>query len=204
VPVATSTSTPVPLATSPPTPVAAAENRDEDVDAIVSQLTLEQKIGQMLMVGLPGQTVDSLTYNRIVNQNVGGIILLDQNIAGPEQVRLLTADLQRVAQEDGAGIPLFIAWNEEGGYVSRRLAGMTHFPSKMALGSVNDPNLVYAVGQAVGHEMLSLGLNMNYAPVLDVNTHPANPVIGLRAFGDDPGQVSELGQQYILGIQEAG
>lgn len=158
----------------------------------------------MLMIGLSGQQADSLTYHRIVNQNIGGFIFLGHNTAGPEQVRSFTADLQRIALEDGPGIPLFLAWNEEGGTVSRRLAGMTHFPSSMALGAVNDPDLVYAVGRAVGLEMLSLGLNMNYAPVLDVNTHPANPVIGLRSFGEEPERVGRLGQQYIIGLQESG
>jgi beta-N-acetylhexosaminidase len=195
-----------PLATPtlapPPTPPITPVATNPDVETILNQLTLEQKIGQMVMIGIPGQTVDSLTYNRIAQQNIGGIILLTPNTAGPEQVRALTAELQRIALENGPRIPLFIAWNEEGGFVSRRQAGMTHFPSSMALGAVNDPDLVYAVGQAVGREMRSLGLNMNYAPVLDVNTHEANPVIGLRAFGDDPERVSRLGEQYIAGLQE--
>jgi beta-N-acetylhexosaminidase len=202
--------TPIPVPTLPPTwtPAPTASfpvgETDEQVEAILRQLSLDQKIGQMVMVGLPGKGVDSLTYVRIVNQNIGGIILLSQNTAGPEQVRALTTELQRVALSAGSGIPLFIAWNEEGGYVSRHLAGMTHFPSNMALGSVNDPNLVFAIGQAVGEEMISLGLNMNYAPVVDVNTHPANPVIGLRAYSHLPAQVSQLGQHYIWGLQSSG
>jgi beta-N-acetylhexosaminidase len=158
----------------------------------------------MFMVGMPGSALDAATYGRVVNQGVGGVIFLEHNGISPQQLQGLTADLQRVAQQEGPGLPLFIGWNHEGGRVVRRGAGMTQFPSAMALGAIGQPELVYQVGQVVGQEMTSLGVNMNYAPVLDVNTAPANPVIGLRSFGEDPALVAALGQQYIIGQQSAG
>lgn len=200
-----STSSPSPSPIPSPTPPLFPRPVDDaQVEAILNRLTLTQKIGQMLMVGMPGTAVDDATRYRIVNMNIGGVIFLDRNLAGPQQVLALATELQRLAQQEGAQIPLFIGWNHEGGRVARSAAGLTHFPSAMALGAANDAPLVYAIGQAVAQEMLSMGVNMNYAPVLDVNRNSANPVIGLRAFSDDPQTVAAMGQQYILGLQAGG
>lgn len=175
-----------------------------EVEAILSGLTLEQKVGQMLMVGVPGPALDDLTRQRIIQQGVGGVIFLEQNGISPQQVRALTESLQATALEQGPGLPLFIGWNQEGGRVTRRGAGITQFPYAMALGATGNLTLAYAVGEAVGVEMHSLGVNMNFAPVLDVNSEPTNPVIGLRAFGNAPTMVARMGQQYIRGLQSAG
>ena len=201
-PPATATALPTIPATLTPTPP--APDVESKVESILSQMTLDQKIGQMLMIGLPGTAVDDSTWNRIVGQNIGGIILLGRNTASPEQVLSLTTNLQHTAVNEGFGLSLFIAWNHEGGRVSRHPAGMTWFPNTMAVGAINEPETAAAVAQAMGKEMLSLGVNMNYAPVLDVNSDPANPVIGLRAYSSQPEQVSQLGSAYIRTLQETG
>jgi beta-N-acetylhexosaminidase len=174
------------------------------VEELLSSLTMEQKIGQMIMDALPAGVSDPQTRQRIVSDGLGGVIFLNVQMT-PDQLRQTTQTLQAMATQEGSGIPLFFAWNHEGGRISRLGAGLTEFPSNMALGVTHDQlQLARAYGQAVGEEMSSLGVNMNYAPVLDVNTEPANPIIGLRAFGDDPATVAALGSAYIEGLQEAG
>jgi beta-N-acetylhexosaminidase len=182
-----------------PTPPAQTDN----TEAILSQMSLDRKIGQLLMIGMPGPQLDDATRQRIEQLGIGGIIFLDANVTSPQQVKELTQALQAAAQTAG-GIPLFIGWNYEGGEIIRQQANMTHFPSNMALGAATPAADLFTVGTAVGQEMRDLGVNMNFAPVLDVNTNPNNPVIGLRSFGSNPEQAAALGEQYILGLQSAG
>jgi beta-N-acetylhexosaminidase len=185
---------------APAYPLAADEAR---VEAILARMTLAQKVGQMLMVGVPGTGMETVARRRVSELQVGGIIYLERNLSGAQQVAQFSQALQAAALE-ATGLPLFIGWNHEGGPVMRHEAQMTAFPSAMALGSANDPQLAYEVARAMGAEMRSLGVNMSFAPVLDVNSEPANPVIGLRAFGEDPALVADLGQQTIAGLQDAG
>jgi len=175
----------------------------DNIETMLSQMSLDEKIGQLLMIGMPGPQLDDITLRRIEQLGIGGIILLDSNVTSPEQVRALTQALQTKAQQT-TGIPLFIGWNYEGGDIIRRQAGMTLFPSSMALGAATPAANLFAVGTAVGTEMRDLGVNMNFAPVLDVNSNPDNPVIGLRSFADDPEKVAILGEQYIAGLQSVG
>lgn len=177
---------------------------ETQVEAILAQMSLEQKVAQMLMVGLPHSYIDDVARRRVAEQGVGGVIFLERNTDNAQQVAEFTQALQNVAQSRRPALPLLIGWNHEGGTVVRSRAQMTAFPSAMALGSANRPHLVYQIGEAVGQEMRSLGVNVNFAPVLDVNSEPANPVIGLRAFGDDPALVAELGRYYLMGQQSAG
>jgi beta-N-acetylhexosaminidase len=187
------------------TPTSPAESADElAIEALLARLTVEQKLGQMQIVGLPGTGIDPLTRGRIAVMGIGGVIFLERNTDSPEQVRELTQALQQLAIEQGPGLPLFIGWNHEGGAVVRHRAGLTRFPSAMALGALGEPQTTLTIAQAAAEEMSSLGVNMNFAPVLDVNSEPANPVIGLRAFGDRTEPVVQQGIAYIQGQQQAG
>jgi beta-N-acetylhexosaminidase len=175
----------------------------EEIEALLSTMTLDQKIGQMLMIGLPGPQLDLATQDYIQQLGIGGIIFLDRNIQNPEQLRTLTESLQAAALNSQPAIPVFIAWNYEGGDIIRENTAMTAFPSNMAVGSVNSPESTYKMGRAVGQEMRDLGINMNYAPVLDINTDSNNPIIGLRSYGDSAELVANLGNEYIKGLQDA-
>lgn len=126
-----------------------------------------------------------------------------KNVASPTQLRELTQSLHQAAQEGGQLSPL-IAIDQEGGQLIAITGGATELPGNMALGATRSPELAASAGRLLGRELLAMGLNMNLTPSLDVNINPDNPVIGIRAFGDDPSLVTELGVAFIGGIQSTG
>ena len=108
-----------------------------------------------------------------------------------------------MATSQGAGIPLFISVDQEGGYVAR-LPRATSFPGNMGLGAAGDPALTRKVGEVTARELRACGINMNFAPVVDVNSNPSNPVIGVRSFGESADSVAELGVAMVEGLQNEG
>ncbi len=174
-------------------------------------MTLEDRVGQMLMCGIPGATLDDGARHTLLDLRVGGVVLLSRNAQDPEQLAALLHDLQALAATRTPAVPLLVSIDHEGGAVVRLSRGVTLFPSNMALGAAAasgqpsaSPQLAHAVSRASAEELAAMGVNMNLAPVLDVNTEPTNPVIGLRSFGAWPARVSELGVAFIRGTQEAG
>lgn len=171
----------------------------------LQDLTLQEKIGQLLMVGFVGTSEVPTGMQELIREyNLGGAIYFSRNVQSPAQLTNLSMQLQQLAKESSAGLPLFVSIDQEGGIVSRLPGSATIFPGNMALGAVNDPDLVYEMGRAVAQELKALGVNINLAPVLDVNNNPANPVIGVRSYGENPELVSRLGVAYIRGLQEEG
>lgn len=174
-------------------------------DKLLEQMTLEEKVGQLLMPelrmweGTNTTTMNPGVAELINDYHVGGVILFSKNITDQEQLLHLTTALQ----EESTKLPLLIAIDQEGGNVSRIPDG-TNMPGNMALGAIGDEKLAYQVGYTIGRELKALGINLNFAPVLDVNINPANPVIGVRSFGDASRLVANLGVQYAKGLQEAG
>src|SRR5574341_1160085 len=145
-------------------------------------LTLEQKIGQLMIVGFDGTSVDADLRRMITEYHIGGVILFarNHNIDSPGQVAELTNELQQIAIESG-NPDLFIAIDQEGGRVARLTeeTGFTEFPSAMALTATGDPQNAYRVATTMAAEMRAVGINVDFAPDLDVNNNPANPVIGI-------------------------
>lgn len=169
-----------------------------------SSLTLEEQIGQVLMVGFAGLEPPPQLIRLIQQQHIGNIILFSRNIQSAQQVQDLTGHLQEIARQAGATMPLLIALDQENGMVQRLGDASTIFPGSMALGAVGDEQCAYEVALAAGQELRALGINLNLAPVVDVNNNPANPVIGVRSFGEDPWQVARLASAQIRGYQQAG
>ena len=137
--------------------------------------------------------------------NFGGVILFAENVSGTEQTARLTEELQASALQDATGdqnkIPMLIGIDQEGGIVYRLGTG-TALPGNMALGATRSSEYAKNVGQIIGRELSSLGINVNFAPSMDVNNNPRNAVIGLRSFSSDPNLVARLGVATIQGLKE--
>ncbi|HRE47624.1 MAG TPA: glycoside hydrolase family 3 N-terminal domain-containing protein [Aggregatilineales bacterium] len=127
----------------------------------------------------------------------------DKNVLSPSQLRDLSGSLYRAAKKGGHPSPL-IAIDQEGGQLVAITGGATELPGNMALGATRSSDLAFEAGRLLGRELLAMGITMNLAPCLDVNVNPANPVIGIRSFGDDPELVGTLGAAFVRGQQSVG
>ncbi|HAI21712.1 MAG TPA: hypothetical protein DCM14_07460 [Clostridiales bacterium UBA8153] len=166
-------------------------------------MNLEEKIGQLFMFGFAGREVTPGLAEFTARYRPAGFIYFGRNIHNPASARRLSEDLCALARRLGMP-PLLIAADQEGGPVLRLRQGATPIPSAMALGASGDAGLVEAAAHLAARELLAVGINMNLAPVLDVNNNPANPVIGIRSLGGDPAQVAKLGVAAVRGCQRAG
>ncbi|TVP83353.1 MAG: beta-N-acetylhexosaminidase [Alkalicoccus sp.] len=184
------------------------KGEDERYDVIshaIDEMSTEEKIGQMLMPDFRNWNGEDVTkmlpeIEELVEEyHLGGIILFAENVVTTEQTAELVADYQEAAEKFG----LLMTIDQEGGLVNRLQSG-TDFPGNMALGAAGSEGLAYDTGYAIGSELESLGINMNLAPVLDVNNNPDNPVIGVRSFSEDPELTGSLGVSYTEGMQDTG
>ncbi|BCL77753.1 beta-glucosidase [Ktedonobacteria bacterium brp13] len=167
-------------------------------------MTLEQQIGQTLMVGFGGTTVSQEVIDLIQHYHIGNIILFSRNVRDAEQMHTLTHSLQKAAREAGHTHPLLIAIDQENGIVQRLGEAATLFPGNMALGAIGSEKIASEVAWATGRELKAFGINMNLAPVVDVNNNASNVVIGVRSFGEDAQLVARLGSAMVKGYQDAG
>lgn len=174
------------------------------VAAMVQSMTLEQKVGQILHVGFPGLEPGPEIAELVRRHHVGGVILFARNISDPVQVARLTNALQEMATRSGARVPLLVSVDQEGGLVARLTRGATVFPGNMALGATQSEALAYEAGLWTARELRAVGIHQNYAPVVDVNNNPDNPVIGVRSFGESPEMAAALGAAMIRGLQDGG
>ena len=166
-------------------------------------LTLEHAVGQKMLAAFKGYEPSAELLNLLARAQIGGVTLFRSlNVRDPRQVRELTTALQEAAAKSGQP-PLLVGADQEGGQLLA-IAGTTPFPGNMALGATRSPELARRAGFAVGRELAAMGINVNYAPVCDVNVNPQNPVIGTRSFGEDPVQVGFFAAATIEGLQEAG
>src|SRR5574340_538335 len=150
-------------------------------------LSLEAQPGHKLMLAFEGMTPPPHILEWLSARSTGGFTLFRPfNVESPAQVRDLTAALQRQAAQANHQPPLLIAVDQEGGQLMTLGEPATQFPGNMALAATRDAELARQVGRAIGRELAAVGVNIDYAPVCDLNTHPGNPAMGIRSFGDDP------------------
>ncbi|MFG1733507.1 beta-N-acetylhexosaminidase [Paenibacillus sp. 843] len=169
-----------------------------------ADLSLEQKVGQMFICGFNALTPNEHAKILIEQYQVGGICYFRRNVKTLPQLAELSESLQQLAS-DSQKFPLLISIDQEGGMVARiDHEGISRIPGNMALGAAGSAEDSYRVAQIGARELRSLGVNMNFAPCLDVNNNPRNPVIGVRSFGEDPQAVAALGTAAIKGYQEEG
>ncbi|MBE7680567.1 glycoside hydrolase family 3 N-terminal domain-containing protein [Paenibacillus sp. P13VS] len=177
----------------------------QDWDKLISYMTVSEQVGQMLMPdirqwnGKVTTTVNEGLKSSIHNQDLGGLILFDKNIVDTRQVTTFTHNLQM----ESGDIPMFLGIDQEGGVI-KRIPGGTNLPGQMALGATGDSALAEAAGLLTGEELKALGLNINFAPVLDINSNPDNPIIGMRSFSSDADLVTRLGLATITGLRQSG
>ncbi len=197
---------------------------DDTPEIMLSEMTLREKVAQMMIAsfriwqevpetedgaqptGDPPKTniteLNDEIRDMISRDHFGGILLFGENFRTPEQTLGLISDLQTVNQK-GGGIPQLIFVDQEGGNVNRLPYG-TMGVSNMALGASGDAENARRMAFIHGEEIGSLGIQVDFAPVMDVNINPANPVIGIRSFSDDPQTVAEFGCAYLDGLHDAG
>lgn len=173
--------------------------KPDPIKKTVQKMTLDEKIGQMVIAGIDGTSLSEREKKLIHQQKIGGFILYQQNIQTTEQTRALLNNMK--AENADQRLPLFLSVDQEGGSVERMPDEFADFPTNRAIGNVDDPQFSYKVGQLLGKELQAFGFNMDFAPVLDINSNPDNPVIGDRSFGAKPGIVSRLGVQTMKGLQ---
>ncbi|WP_063565675.1 beta-N-acetylhexosaminidase [Paenibacillus sp. O199] len=170
----------------------------------IDQLSLEQRVGQMFMCGFHGQHADEQVHRLIRDYHVGGVIYFRRNVESVDQINRLSTDLQAIAAEAG-DLPLMISVDQEGGMVARiDKEGVTQVPGNMALGATGNPDYTLECAQILGQELKSIGIDMNLAPVLDVNNNVLNPVIGVRSYGENAESVASHGAAAIKGYQSRG
>ncbi|MFC7440929.1 beta-N-acetylhexosaminidase [Laceyella putida] len=175
-------------------------------EAALWQMTLEEKVGQMIMAGFYGEKPTEEARRLIQDGHVGSMILFAYtgNVKTPLQTAQLTNGLQKLAKETRLGLPLLIATDQEGGVVARLTTGATELPGNMALGATRNRELARQAAEITAKELKAIGIQMNLAPDLDVNVNPANPVIGVRSYGEKPTLVARFGAEQIKGLQENG
>jgi beta-N-acetylhexosaminidase len=158
-----------------------------------------------LMLAFRGRLVPDWLRARLAAAPVAGFTLFRPlNVRSPRQVRALTRALQAAAAPHAGGLPILIAADQEGGQLLALGDGWTPFGGPMAIGAAGDAGLAERVGRAIGRELRAVGVNVDYAPCLDVASNPGNPSLGIRSFGDDPAAVGALGAAWLRGLQSAG
>lgn len=172
----------------------------------VREMTLEEKVGQILMVHFQGEEINEEAKVLVQELGIGSIIYYNwaNGLHSPEQVLSLSVGLQQLTRENRVPIPLFIAVDQEGGLVARLTQGFTVFPGNFALGMTEEPHLAEQCAFAMGQELRAVGVNFNLSPVVDVNSNPKNPIIGIRSFGQTPEKVCQFARKALAGYRKAG
>lgn len=190
----------------------AIENNQKTISEKIKNMTIREKIGQIIMPDFRKwksegddaeknvTALNSEIKEIIKKYKFGGIILFAENVVDTEQTVRLTSEYQKLALENNLP-PFLLSIDQEGGKVVRLGTG-TSLPGNMALGATRDLKLAYEYGKIIAEELDSLGINVDLAPVLDVNNNPNNPVIGERSISSNPELVGEIGSQLVKGLQE--
>lgn len=162
--------------------------------------TIRKALGQLFIVGFEGTELSRDLRDLFRRYPPGGVILFRRNLEDPDQIRRLTQDLQI----PDTSAPTLVCIDQEGGRVWRLPPPFTPFPEARALGEVGLDSLAYTAAKVIADELCAVGIHCNFAPVLDLDTNPANPVIGDRSFGADPAAVAALARSILLSFRSNG
>ncbi|MBQ2111149.1 MAG: hypothetical protein II191_05320, partial [Clostridia bacterium] len=199
------------IATIVLSPIGLVYAETAEVSSLLSSMTTEDKICQMLVLNF-GAVTDSAGHQvlsgaarqELERHCFGGVLFDAQSTADNEDTVRLVDSIQTANASGGAFRPqLLFAADQEGGSITR-LGHGTQTPGNMALGAINDDAAARSVGSLIGSELKALGISVDFAPVLDVNSNPSNPVIGIRSFSDSAWMTASLGVSYMSGLMSTG
>ncbi|MEW9700304.1 beta-N-acetylhexosaminidase [Paenibacillus sp. SI8] len=184
----------------PTSPIAASAPAADAIQAKLQAMSAEEKIGQLIFAGIDGTDMNLHTRELIETYHVGGIILYKSNVKNTIQLASLADGLKHT--NIGNKLPLWLGVDEEGGKVTRLPDDIEKTPSNKEIGRMGSTEFAYGVGSMLGKELSAYGLNVDFAPVLDINSNPKNPVIGERSYGANASIVSRMGIQTMKGLRD--
>lgn len=193
--------TATPSASKTPVPTPTPPSDDVLIARTVHNMTLDQKLGQMVISEFYTGTFNNDLQQMIENDHISGVLIENKN--GNAQTRDQLVALNKAMQAK-AHIPLFISTDYEGGIVNELRLITGERPSEATIGATNDPQKAYDAGHNAAADLTGLGLNVNFMPVVDVLTNPKNPGLPQRTFGSDPTLVTSMGQAYLKGLTDGG
>jgi beta-N-acetylhexosaminidase len=164
----------------------------------------EEVIGQIFMLSYPGEVPGPLLFEWIQKRCLGGVKIFGWNAENSTKVAAAVASMQKSALATRLGIPLLVATDQEGGWIRHIKGATTSTPGNMAIGASGRPYDAYRSANIIGKELAALGVNMNFAPSVDLATKPKSYIIGPRSFSDDPLTAATLGSAFVRGLSDAG
>lgn len=167
-------------------------------------MSVHHQLGQQMFIGISGTALTSDEKKFIIENNIGGICLFGRNVVEPKQIRDLCAEIQSLRHLMPDKAPLFIGIDMEGGRVHRLKPPFTQWPALKKVGDLDNPTVGFHFSQRMGVELLAVGINLDFAPCVDVYTNPQNTVIGDRAISDDPYKVERMVSALIRGYIKSG
>ena len=173
-------------------------------DFLVSKMSNEELLSQILMFGWAGEQPSELLSQWVSDRGLGSVKVFGWNTDNTEQVAKSVSSLQQMAQNRNLKIPLFVATDQEGGWIRHVKGDTTETPGNMAIGASSYPSDAYYSGYYIAREIKALGINMNFAPTVDLYSNLQSVVIGPRSFGSDPDSVGVLGASFAAGSLAAG
>lgn len=165
---------------------------------------MRQQIGQQIILGIQGLTLTHEEAEFIVQNNIGGVILFNRNVESPLQVRELTEQIQSLSSRMADKAPLFVSIDMEGGRVARLKPPFTQWPPLSAIGKIDSTSVAFKFAQVMGEELKAVGINLDFAPCVDVFSNPNNTVIGDRSLSPNPEVVARLGSALVRGYIKSG
>ncbi|KGP78254.1 glycoside hydrolase family 3 [Paenibacillus sp. MAEPY2] len=178
------------------------QEEKDPVQEQLDQLSLDEKVGQMILAGVQGTTLDAQAKQMIMDQKVGGIIFYANNVSTLQGTATFVQSIKDANRSNP--VPIFMSVDQEGGKVSRMPETVESIPSNGKVGKTKDSDLAETMGKLLARQIQLVGFNVDFAPVLDINSNPNNPVIGDRSFGSSASLVSRMGIAEMKGLRSEG
>lgn len=178
------------------------QEEKDPVQEQLNELSLDEKVGQMILAGVQGTTLDAQAKQMIMDQKVGGIIFYANNVSTLQGTAKFVQSIKDANRSNP--VPIFMSVDQEGGKVSRMPETVESIPSNGKVGKTKDANLAETMGKLLARQIQLVGFNVDFAPVLDINSNPNNPVIGDRSFGSSASLVSQMGIAEMKGLRSEG